>query len=282
MEIIKKKARMREIVEREKCEGRTVGLVPTMGYFHNGHLALMKAACSECDVVVVSLFVNPTQFSEDEDLEEYPRDFDRDSRLAEREGVDYIFAPETDEMYPDDFLTEVKVKELSEVMCGASRPGHFTGVATVVAKLFNIIPAQKAYFGRKDAQQLVIIRKMAGDLDFPVEVKAVDIVRENDGLAMSSRNSYLNPTERREAIGLFHSLVEAGKLLDSGERDAGVIRAAMEEVIGRSPIIDLEYITICDNIYLKPLDELSGQVLIAIAAYVGKARLIDNIVVDLE
>ncbi|MBN1289404.1 MAG: pantoate--beta-alanine ligase [Actinobacteria bacterium] len=282
MEIVKSKTKMREIVEDEKRKGRVAGLVPTMGYFHKGHLELMKKACSECDVVVVSLFVNPTQFSEGEDLKAYPRDFERDCRLAEREGVDYIFAPEKDEMYPDDFLTEVKVKEISEVMCGAYRPGHFTGVATVVAKLFNIVPAQRAYFGRKDAQQLVIIRKMARDMDFPVEINAIDIVRENDGLAMSSRNSYLNPTERRESIALFHSLVEAGKLIDSGERDAGVIKAAMEEVVARSPVINLEYITICDNIYLKPLDELSGQVLIAIAAYVGKARLIDNIVVDLE
>lgn len=282
MEIIKDKARMRGIVEDEKSKGRLVGVVPTMGYFHEGHLELMRNARGECDVVVVTLFVNPTQFGEGEDLGSYPRDFERDSRLAEREHVDYLFSPDAEEMYPPGFLTEVSVSELSGVMCGANRPGHFTGVCTVVAKLFNIIPAQRAYFGQKDAQQLVIIGRMAADLDFPVEIKVVKTVRESDGLAKSSRNTYLNPTERREAIALYHSLLEAEGLIESGERKARVIIDAMEEVISRSPLVELEYITICDNIYLKPLDELSGKVLIALAARVGKARLIDNLVIEVE
>jgi pantoate--beta-alanine ligase len=282
MEIIKKKDEMREIVEEEKARGMTVGLVPTMGFFHEGHLALMRRARADCDVVVVSLFVNPTQFGPGEDLEAYPRDFERDRALAESVGVDYIFAPEVEEMYPAGASTFVEVEEISGVMCGRSRPGHFRGVATVVAKLFNIMPAQKAYFGQKDAQQLVVIRKMAADLDIPVEVIPVPTVRESDGLAMSSRNTYLEPEERAQAVALYRSLEAARALVEVGERRAYNVSNAMEEVISTFPLVNLEYIFICDNIFLQPLEELSGEVLVAVAARIGRARLIDNMLLTVE
>ena len=282
MEVIREAARMRRVVERARAQGKTVGLVPTMGFFHRGHLELIRRAASECDDVVVTLFVNPTQFVPGEDFEEYPRDFERDRRLAESAGAAHMFAPGAEEMYPQGFATVVEVEGLSQVMCGAGRPGHFKGVATVVAKLFNIVPAQRAYFGQKDAQQLVIIRTMARDLDFAVEIVAVPTVREDDGLAMSSRNIYLSEDERKAATVLFRSLETAGRLVESGERDAPVIRGAIERVISEEPLVDLEYVEICDSIYLKPLSELSGEVLIALAARVGKARLIDNMLLKIE
>jgi pantoate--beta-alanine ligase len=197
-------------------------------------------------------------------------------------GVDYMFAPEVEEMYPVGSTTSVEVENLSDVMCGLARPGHFRGVATVVAKLFNIVPAQRAYFGQKDAQQLVIIRKMAADLDFPVEIIAVPTVREPDGVAMSSRNTYLDPQEREQAVALCRSLQAARALVDEGERRAEVISSAMEAAVAAFPLVNLEYIAICDNIFLLPLEELSGEVLVAIAARVGRARLIDNMVLEIK
>ena len=282
MEVVRDIEGMRDLVERTRAAGRLVGLVPTMGFFHEGHLELMRRARTECGVVVVTLFVNPTQFGPSEDYDAYPRDFERDSALAEAVGVDYLFSLEAEEMYPEGFQTTVSVKELSEVMCGEDRPGHFDGVATVVAKLFNIIPAHRAYFGQKDAQQLLVIRMMARDLNFPIEIIAVPTVREEDGLAMSSRNSYLSPEERLAATVLYRSLEAAASLIESGENRAGVIREEMEQVISTEPLVNLEYVTICDNIYLQPLSELSGEVLLALAARVGRARLIDNIVFDVE
>jgi len=273
---------MRGLVERARAAGRVVGLVPTMGFFHEGHLEMMRRARAECDVVVVSLFVNPTQFGPAEDYDAYPRDFERDGALAEEVGVDYLFSPGAEQMYPEGFQTSVSVEEISKVMCGAIRPGHFDGVAAVVAKLFNIIPAHKAYFGQKDAQQLVIIQRMAEDLNFPLEMVAVPTVREEDGLAMSSRNSYLSQEERRAATVLYRSLETAASLIESGERNAEVIRGDMEKVISTEALVNLEYIVICDNIYLQPLSELSGEVLVALAARVGVARLIDNMVFVVE
>lgn len=275
--MIKTRREIGELVERARADGLVVGLVPTMGYFHEGHLELMRSARADCDVVVVSLFVNPTQFAPGEDLASYPRDFERDARLAEEAGVDLLFAPPVEEMYRGEASTFVTVEGLSEVMCGASRPTHFRGVATVVAKLFNMIPAQRAYFGMKDAQQLAVIRKMVEDLDFPVELVAVGTVREGDGLAMSSRNMYLEPEERSQAVALRRALDEAERLVASGERDARAVAAAMEEVFAAYPLVDLEYICICDNISLRPLGSMSGDVLIGVAARVGRARLIDNI-----
>lgn len=282
MEVIKKKDKMRGLVDEAKARGETVGLVPTMGFFHEGHLELMRRARAECDVVVVTLFVNPTQFGPGEDLDAYPRDFERDRALAESVGVDYIFAPEVEEMYPEGTATFVEVEELHRVMCGRTRPGHFRGVATIVSKLFNIVPAHRAYFGQKDAQQLVIIRKMAADLDFPIEIIPVPTVRESDGVAMSSRNTYLEPEEREQAIALHRSLEAARLLVEQGQRQAGKIRSAMENLISTFPLVNLEYISICDNIFLRPLEELSGEVLVAVAARIGRARLIDNMVFKIE
>ena len=282
MEVIKKKDKMRGLVDEAKARGDTVGLVPTMGFFHEGHLELMRRARAECDVVVVTLFVNPTQFGPGEDLDAYPRDFELDRALAEGVGVDYIFAPEVEEMYPEGAATFVEVEELHRVMCGRTRPGHFRGVATIVSKLFNIVPAHRAYFGQKDAQQLVIIRKMAADLDFPIEIIPVPTVRESDGVAMSSRNTYLEPEEREQAIALHRSLEAARLLVEQGQRQAGKIRSAMENLISTFPLVNLEYISICDNIFLRPLEELSGEVLVAVAARIGRARLIDNMVLKIE
>jgi len=281
MEVITEKARMRLLVDRAKAAGRTVGLVPTMGFFHQGHLELMRRARADCDLVVVSLFVNPTQFTPGEDFADYPRDFERDKGMAEEVGVDFIFAPDPEEMYPEGFSTRVEVEGLSDLMCGLQRPGHFSGVATVVSKLFNIVPAQKAYFGQKDAQQLAVLRRTAQDLDFGVEIIAVPTVREPDGLAMSSRNTYLSPSDRQNALVLSRALEEAAGLIEEGETSADVVARAIEDVFEAFPAVNLEYIAICDNIFLHPLDEMKGQVLIALAARVGKARLIDNMVFDL-
>jgi pantoate--beta-alanine ligase len=282
VEVVKEVDSIREIVERARAADRLVGLVPTMGFFHDGHLELMRRARAECDVVVVSLFVNPTQFGPAEDYEAYPRDFERDNALAESVGVDYLFTPDVEQMYPEGFQTSVSVEEISKVMCGAGRPGHFDGVAVVVAKLFNIVPANRAYFGQKDAQQLLVIRRMAKDLDFLIEIVAVPTVREEDGLAMSSRNSYLSPEERLAAAVLYRSLEAAVSLVESGERTAMVIREEMEKVMATEPLVNLEYIAICDNIYLRPLSELSGVVLVALGARIGRARLIDNVVFNVE
>lgn len=282
MEVIKEKALMRQTVEQAKARGLVVGVVPTMGFFHEGHLELMRRARADCDLVVVTLFVNPTQFTPGEDFEDYPRDFERDRLMAESVGVDYIFNPEVEEMYPDGFATHVEVEGLSDLMCGLKRPGHFRGVATVVSKLFNIVPAQKAYFGQKDAQQLAVLRRLAVDLDFGVEVIAVPTVREEGGLAMSSRNTYLSPEERTDALVLQAALVSAAELIEAGERDAQTVVQAMEEVVSTLPSVNLEYIAICDNIFLQPVSELEGQVLVALAARVGKARLIDNMVIEIE
>jgi len=282
MEVVTEKARMRRIVVEAKAGGRVVGLVPTMGFFHQGHLELMRRAGADCDVVVVTLFVNPTQFTPGEDFEDYPRDFERDRSMAESVGVDYIFNPGVEEMYPEGFATAIEVEGLSDVMCGHSRPGHFSGVATVVAKLFNIVPAQRAYFGQKDAQQLAVIKRMARDLDFDVEVVGVPTVREPDGLAMSSRNTYLTEADRAAALSLSAALRLAGDMIEGGERNASAVSRAMRTVFDALPSVNLEYIAICDTIYLLPLQELTGEVLIAVAARVGKARLIDNMVFEVE
>ncbi len=269
-------------MEKARASGRLVGVVPTMGYFHEGHLELMRRARVECDLVVVTLFVNPTQFAPGEDFEDYPRDFERDCAMAESVGVDCVFNPSAEEMYPEGFSTFVEVERLSDVMCGSSRGGHFRGVATVVSKLFNIVPAQKAYFGQKDGQQLAVLRRMVADLDFAVEVIVVSTVREEDGLAMSSRNTYLSPKDRMSALALIQALRRASEMIETGERSSDAIIREMEGIFARFPDVNLEYISICDNIYLKPLHELEGEVLVAVAARVGRTRLIDNMVFEIE
>ncbi|MDY6796907.1 MAG: pantoate--beta-alanine ligase [Actinomycetota bacterium] len=282
MKIITSIKEMRGIVKKHGARGDSVGLVPTMGFFHQGHISLMEAARRDNDCVVVSLFVNPTQFGPREDLESYPRDLDADTDKAERAGVDYIFHPSAEEMYSWPHLTYVYVEEITTPLCGAVRPGHFRGVATVVAKLFNIIPADRAYFGLKDAQQALVIRKMVEDLDFDVEVVVCPTVREEDGLAMSSRNIYLEPEERNAATVLYRSLKLAGELVSGGERDTAVVLERVRELIGSEPLVEPEYVEAVDYRLLKPVRTMEGRVLIALAARVGKARLIDNILLDME
>ncbi|MHB8780697.1 MAG: pantoate--beta-alanine ligase [Candidatus Geothermincolia bacterium] len=268
--------RMRALRE----EGATIGFVPTMGCFHEGHLSLMRAARVD-DVVAVSIFVNPTQFGPGEDFESYPRDLARDLAAAAAAGVDYLFAPTAAQMYPPPHLTQVQVKGVTEGMCGASRPGHFDGVATVVAKLFHIIMPTRAYFGRKDAQQLAVIAKMVDDLNFEVEIVSCETVREPDGLAMSSRNAYLGPEERRAATVLYRAVKEARRLVDGGETDVVRIETAMRDVIESEPLVQLEYGVLCDTL-LMPIAKVEGQMLVAVAARVGGTRLIDNILIKVE
>lgn len=256
---------------------KTIGFVPTMGYLHEGHLSLVEKAKEMSDVVVMSIFVNPLQFGLNEDLEKYPRDIEWDCRLAEAQGVDILFFPPVEEMYPPGSKTIVSVKEITECMCGASRPGHFDGVATVVTKLFNIVQPDYAFFGMKDAQQVAVITQMVRDLNIPVEIVPCPIVREADGLALSSRNVYLSPEERKQALVLSRSLKRAQEMVECGERDATVLRTAIESVIQESPLADIDYIEIRSYPELVPLEELRGDCLIALAVRFGRTRLIDNI-----
>jgi len=257
--------------------GREVGFVPTMGYLHEGHLSLVRRARSENDVVVVSIFVNPTQFGPNEDYERYPRDEKRDRKLLEEEGVDYLFIPSVSEMYPEDFSTFVEVSGLTEGLCGAKRPGHFRGVATVVTKLLNIVFPTRAYFGEKDYQQLQVIKRLVRDLNIPVEVIGCPIVREEDGLAMSSRNTYLSPEERKSALSLYKGLKLAEELFESGERNPEVIKKRVEEFILSHPKVEkIDYVEIVDPENLKPVKEVKEGDVIALAVFVGKTRLIDN------
>jgi pantoate--beta-alanine ligase len=255
-----------------------VGFVPTMGYLHEGHLALVRQARAESSSVVVSIFVNPTQFGPQEDFEKYPRDPKRDLALLEKEGTDIVFMPAAGEIYPPDFDSWVEVGRVAERLEGVSRPGHFRGVATVVAKLFNIVQPDRAYFGQKDAQQLAVIKRMVADLDMNLEVIAVPTVREPDGLAMSSRNSYLNPEERKAAVVLYEALKLAQELLSGGERDAPAIRRQMTELIQKQPLAEIDYISIADAETLDELDEVKPPALVSLAVKIGKTRLIDNVV----
>ena len=282
MEIITDPGQMRSTVKRHQREGSSVGFVPTMGYFHAGHLALMKTAREENDVVVVSIFVNPLQFGPREDLAAYPRDLERDCAQTAEAGVDYVFHPSAEDMYPEPFLTSVVVRGITGGLCGAARPGHFEGVATVVAKLFNLVPADRAYFGQKDAQQVRVIQQMASDLDFEVEIRVCPTVREADGLAMSSRNTYLEPEERAAAPALYRALLAGKEAIEAGERDPAMVEGRMRDELAAEPLLIIEYMGIYDNICMEPSREVRGQVLLALAARVGRARLIDNMLVILE
>ena len=266
-----------ELREAIRAAERPVGLVPTMGFFHEGHLSLMRRARAESATVVVSLFVNPAQFAPGEDLEAYPRDEERDAALAEAEGVDILFAPPVEEVYPAGFSTTVDVGPVTEPLCGQSRPGHFQGVATVVAKLFNMVQPDVAYFGQKDAQQAIVIRRLVRDLDMPVRVDVTPTVREPDGLAMSSRNVYLDPAERARALAINRALRAAEELVASGERDANaVLDAAYGELTAAG--ITPEYVELRSAEDLSPVERVNGSTLLAVAARVGRARLIDNTV----
>jgi len=257
-----------------------VGFVPTMGYLHEGHLALVRQARAENSSVVVSIFVNPTQFGPQEDFDKYPRNPKRDLAMLEKEGVDIVFMPSVAEMYPPQFDSWVEVGKVTERLEGATRPGHFRGVTTVVAKLLNIVQPDKAYFGQKDAQQLVVIKKMVADLDMNVEIIAVPTVREPDGLAMSSRNIYLNAEERKAALVLYQALTLAQKLWSQGERDAQAIHQQMTAIIQKQPLAEIDYISIADAETLDELDTVKTPALVSLAVKIGKTRLIDNVVVE--
>ncbi|MFP3927389.1 MAG: pantoate--beta-alanine ligase [Desulfobacteraceae bacterium] len=276
MQLVETVREMQFICEAIRASGRTVGLVPTMGYFHQGHLELMRAARKHADQVVVSIFVNPIQFGPEEDLEDYPRDLQKDLADAEELGVDFVFHPSVEEMYPAGFQTQVRVMELTRHLCGLSRPGHFEGVATVVAKLFNITRPHLAFFGQKDYQQLTVVSRMARDLDMGVDIVGIPIVREPDGLAMSSRNIYLSPEERKSALSLHESLDKADEIVREGERDAAEILRTVEEYIRSKPYTEIDYVSLCHPDTLEDVDEIQGDVLLALAVRVGKARLIDN------
>jgi pantoate--beta-alanine ligase len=266
---------------RDARAGRKrLGLVPTMGALHEGHLSLVRAAKAQCDAFAVSIFVNPTQFGPTEDLSKYPRQFERDCRLLEKEGVEILFAPPVEEIYPDGAVTWVLVEGLSEKLDGRSRPGHFRGVTTIVSKLFHILEPEAAFFGQKDAAQLAVIRRMVHDLNFPIEIVACPIVREPDGLAMSSRNAYLNPEERQRALMLQRSLQRAEQGFQAGERIAARLISAAKEVVASEPQVVLDYFEIVDPDTLDPVERISQKTLVAVAAYIGSTRLIDNIVLN--
>ena len=276
MKILKTVHDVRELVNQWKKEGKTIGLVPTMGYLHEGHLSLIEKCKKENDKVIVSIFVNPTQFGENEDLTSYPKDIKRDSSLCENLGVDLIFNPDASEMYQDP-CTFVNIESLSNHLCGKSRPIHFRGVCTVVSKLFIIINPDNAYFGQKDAQQLAIIKKMVKDLNFDINIVGCPIVREDDGLAKSSRNVYLNPKERKAALCLSKA-INVGKTLANTETNADKIKSEMRKIIEAEPLAKIDYIEIVDNDTMQPVSKMKENTLAAMAVFIGKTRLIDNFI----
>lgn len=280
MEITGSIKRVREQVREWRKEGLTVGLVPTMGYLHDGHKSLIDKAVAQNDKVVVSVFVNPMQFGPTEDLESYPRDMDRDAALCEKAGAALIFHPEPEEMYDDNFSSFVDMNTLTGGLCGKTRPIHFRGVCTVVAKLFNIVTPDRAYFGQKDAQQLAVIRHMVNDLSFGIEIVGCPIIREEDGLAKSSRNTYLSEEERKAALVLSYSLKEGRKLVDAGEKDAAKVKKAITDIIEKEPLAKIDYVEVVDWNTLEPVERIDGPILTAIAVYIGKTRLIDNFIVE--
>ena len=276
MIIVKTIKEVREKVKEWRDTGLSVGLVPTMGYLHEGHASLIKTSSSANDRTVVSVFVNPIQFGPGEDLESYPRDIEHDSEIAQAVGADLIFNPEPEEMYLDNFSTFVDMTGLTEELCGLSRPGHFRGVCTVVTKLFNIVKPDRAYFGKKDAQQLAVIRHMVQDLNVDIEVVGCPIVREEDGLAKSSRNTYLSPEERKAAVVLSKSINAGKEMVKSGEKDAGIILAKMQEIIDAEPLAKIDYIKMVDADTIKQTKTIEAPAICAMAVYIGKTRLIDN------
>ncbi|NMB41135.1 MAG: pantoate--beta-alanine ligase [Firmicutes bacterium] len=274
-------ASLKNIIKAKKQKGLTIGLVPTMGFLHEGHLSLMRAAAAENDFVVGSIFVNPLQFGIGEDYEEYPRDLENDTKLAKSAGCDLIFSPTVKEMYPSGYATFIQVERLTEGLCGASRPGHFVGVTTVVAKLFNLVRPNRAYFGQKDAQQAFVLIKMVEDLNMNLDIVVLPTVREPDGLALSSRNKYLTPGQRKEAAVIYKSLKEAESQIKKGERKTKAIRENITKSILLAKHAEVDYVEIVDCQDLSPISTINkGRCLIAVAAKFGKTRLIDNILVE--
>jgi pantoate--beta-alanine ligase len=278
MQVFRTISDMRAASRAARRDGKRFGFVPTMGALHEGHLSLVRAARARCDVVAASIFVNPLQFGPKEDLAKYPRDFDRDCELLEKEGVDILFAPSVDEMYPAGAVTHVTVEVLSDKLCGKSWPGHFRGVTTVVAKLFHIVEPDVAFFGQKDAAQVAIVRRMVRDLDFPVEIVVCPIVREPDGLAMSSRNAYLSAQDRKSALALYRALKRVQELFDKGERNAARLIDTGKGTFMEEKHARLDYFEIVDPDTLVSVQQITRPMLVAVAAFVGSTRLIDNLV----
>lgn len=268
---------VRDTVKEWKSQGLTVGLVPTMGYLHEGHGSLIKTSASQCDKTVVSVFLNPTQFAPNEDLESYPRDFEQDKVLCEKMGADLVFHPEVREMYEQDNATFVEIlSEMPKQLCGKTRPIHFRGVCTVVSKLFNIVTPDKAFFGEKDAQQLAIIKRMVRDMSYGIEIVGCPIIREGDGLAKSSRNTYLNEEERKSALCLSKAIFLGKSLVESGETDANKVLEEMKNLINKEPLARIDYVEAVDGVTMMPVDKIEKDTLVAMAVYIGKTRLIDN------
>ncbi len=281
MQIVKTVEDVRRQVKVWREQGLSVGLVPTMGYLHEGHKSLIDRAVEQNDCVVVSVFVNPIQFGPTEDLATYPRDLERDAAICEEAGADLIFHPQPEEMYYDDFCTYIDMDNLTKGLCGKTRPTHFRGVCTVVGKLFHIVGPDRAYFGQKDAQQLAVIRRMVRDLNFPLQIVGCPIVREEDGLAKSSRNTYLSPEERKAAVILHKGLVKGEEMVRAGERDAGKIKKAICDIIESEPLAKIDYVDIVDFDNIQEKEVLEGSVLAAVAVYIGKTRLIDNFIITI-
>ena len=282
MKVISTIMEMQAIINKHKLQEKSIGFVPTMGFLHEGHLTLLNKARQDNDIVVLSIFVNPLQFGPKEDYAEYPRDLDRDCALAESEMVDFLFHPSVEEMYPNEPSVKVNVRDRTDVLCGKSRPGHFDGVATVITKLFNIIMPTRAYFGKKDAQQVAVLEGLVSDFNIPVELIAVDIVRENDGLAKSSRNVNLLPKERQEAPVLYHSLQAAVAAINEGERNPAKLISMISEMITNESTGTIDYVQIYSYPQLKQLEKLEGTIIIALAVKFTKVRLIDNYITNID
>jgi len=278
MEVIEKTDGMQQKAEELRLAGKVLGFVPTMGFFHEGHLELMRVARKHCDVVIISIFVNPMQFGPKEDLTAYPRDLEGDLAKARQVGVDIAFVPTVDQIYPEDFESRVSVEKVTKPLCGLSRPTHFDGVTTIVAKLFNITKPHLAVFGQKDYQQLTVISRMVKDLNMDLQILGVPTYREPDGLAMSSRNSYLNAEERKSALCLKKSLDLAREMVSKGETQSAAIKKAIEDLVRSQPYTQIDYVNLCDPFTLDDVDTLTGETLLALAVRVGKTRLIDNCV----
>ena len=282
MEVVETIESIKSLVKGARNAGKSIGLVPTMGALHIGHISLIEAAAKDCDFVVVSIFVNPTQFGPGGDFEKYPRPLEADLEICEKAGVDVVFAPMAEEIYPSENITWVNVEKLTETLCGRSRPGHFRGVTTVCAKLFNIVAPDIAFFGQKDAQQAVVIKKMVADLNMPLKIVVCPTVREPNGLAVSSRNQYLTEQQRKDATLIYKSLQKCREMIDAGITDSETIIAEMRKVLSQAPPIQIEYISIVDAETLQNIDRIAGKVLAAVAVRIGTARLIDNILVDIR
>jgi pantoate--beta-alanine ligase len=280
MEVAETMKSVRELVAAARTGSKRIGLVPTMGALHAGHISLIETATKQCDYVVVSIFVNPTQFGPAEDLESYPRPFEADLEICRQAGVDLVFAPAPEEMYPTENLTWVTVEKLTSGLCGRGRPTHFRGVTTVCTKLFNIVGPDAAYFGQKDAQQAIVIKQMVADLNMPLQIVVCPTVREPSGLAVSSRNQYLSEQQKADAKCIYRSLKQCRQMIQSGQNDARQIVAEMEKILQRIPAAQIEYVDIVDAETLEKVDHISGRILAATAVRIGPARLIDNIIVD--